>query len=91
MNMASMQMGQPKIPVPNAPGSKAPMLHTLELTPFVDPLPLPTIVRPTLRNGRRTVTVSMQEIHAKVHRDVPPTRMWSYGSSTLAPLIEARG
>jgi spore coat protein A len=90
MNMASMQMGQPKIPVPNAPGSKAPMLHTLELTPFVDPLPLPTIVRPTLRNGRRTVTVSMQEIHAKVHRDVPPTRMWSYGSSTLAPLIEAR-
>ncbi len=32
----------------------------------------------------------MQEIHVKVHRDVPPTRMWSYGHDSLAPLIEAR-
>jgi len=66
------------------------MLHPLELPPFVDPLPLPETARPALHNGHRTLTVSMQEIHAKVHRDVPPTRMWSYGPSALAPLIEAR-
>ncbi len=88
--MAGMQMDHKQPSRPNAPGSKAPMLHTLELPPFVDPLLLPQIVSPVLRNGRRTLTVTMQEVHAKVHRDVPPTRMWSYGPTTLAPLIEAR-
>lgn len=90
MNMASMQMGQSKGQRPNAPGSHAPMLHTLELSPFVDPLPIPQILRPTLRDGRRQLSVSMQEIHTKVHRDVPLTRMWNYGPGPLAPLIEAR-
>ena len=77
-------------PRPNAPGKSSPMLHTLELPPFVDPMPLPNTARPVLRNGKRCLTISMQEIHAKVHRDVLPTRMWSYGPGPLAPLIEAR-
>jgi spore coat protein A len=94
-NMAGMQAQQKQkieiqTPTPNPPRIGPPMLHTLELAPFVDPLPLPEVARPVLRNGRHSLTVSMQEIHAKVHRDVSPTRMWSYGSSTLAPLIEAR-
>src|SRR6202020_760655 len=72
------------------PGSHAPMLHTLELPPFVDPLPIPQVLRPTLRNGHQQLTVAMQETHAKVHRDVPATRMWTYGGGSLAPLIEAR-
>jgi spore coat protein A len=66
------------------------MLHTLQLAPFVDALPLPGIIRPTLQNGHRSLTLTMQEIHAKVHRDVPPTRMWSYGPAALGPLVEAR-
>jgi spore coat protein A len=66
------------------------MLHTLQLAPFVDALPLPETIRPTLQNGHRSITITMQEIHAKVHHDVPPTRMWSYGSNALAPLLEAR-
>jgi spore coat protein A len=66
------------------------MLHTLELPPFVDALPLPEVVRPTLENGRRSLTITMREIRAKVHRDVAPTRWWSYGPDPLAPLIEAR-
>jgi spore coat protein A len=32
----------------------------------------------------------MRQVEAKVHRDVPPTFVWSYGSGPLAPLIEAR-
>ena len=32
----------------------------------------------------------MQEVHAKVHRDVPSARFWSYGPGLLAPMIEAR-
>jgi spore coat protein A len=85
-----MAMTPMQSPRPNAPGKSAPMLHPLELPPFVDPLPLPETARPALHNGHRTLTVSMQEVHTKVHRDVPPTRMWSYGPSALAPLIEAR-
>ncbi len=83
--MANMQMARP-----SAPGSHAPMLHTLELPPFVDPLPIPQVLRPTLRNGRRFASLTMQESHVKVHRDVPPTRMWTYGPGPIAPIIEAR-
>jgi spore coat protein A len=88
MHMAGMQM--PAAPTPNPPRIGPPMLHTLALAPFVDALPLPETIRPTLQNGHRSLTLTMQEIHAKVHRDVPPTRLWSYGPNPLAPLIEAR-
>src|SRR5579875_3617090 len=64
------------------------MLHTLELTPFVEPLPLPEAARPAIQDGHRTLDITMREIHAKVHRDVQPTRMWSYGATALAPLIQ---
>ncbi len=66
------------------------MLHSLELTPFVDALPLPEMVRPSTGPHARPFRIEMREIHAKVHRDVPPTRMWSYGPTALAPLIETR-
>ena len=62
------------------------MLHVLELAPFVDALPLPETLHPTSHSLR----ITMREIQAKVHRDVPPTRMWSYGPTALAPIIDAR-
>jgi len=85
VNMAPMQMGQRQTAPPVKPNSKSLMLHTLELTPFVDPLPLPQIACPAIHNGKRSLTVTMQEIHAKVHRDVPPTRMWSCGPTPPPP------
>jgi spore coat protein A len=63
------------------------MLHSLQLTPFVDELPLPERLTPV---GSKPLNIAMREIHAKVHRDVAPTRLWSYGETALAPLIEAR-
>jgi spore coat protein A len=91
MHMAGMHGQQmPAAPTPNPPRIGPRMLNTLALAPFVDALPLPETIRPTLQNGRRSLSITMQEIHAKVHRDVPPTRLWSYGSNPLAPLIEAR-
>jgi spore coat protein A len=85
MQAMSQTTSQPR---PNAEGATAPMLHVLELPPFVDPLPLPEILRPTASNTKLRIT--MREIHARIHRDVAPTRMWSYGPTALAPLIEAR-
>ena len=69
------------------------MLHSLELTPFVDPLPLPERLHPiaSAHHGQpHKLRVAMREVHAKVHRDVPATRFWSYGAGALAPVIEAR-
>ena len=90
MPSAADQAARSAAPSPNPPHVGPPMLHTLALAPFVDALPLPEVIRPTLKNGRRSISVTMQEVHAKVHRDVPLTRMWSYGLNALAPLIEAR-
>jgi spore coat protein A, manganese oxidase len=73
---------------PNAPDSKHPMLHVLELPPFVDPLPVPAVPLGTL--SPRKLRITMREIQSKIHRDVPPTRMWSYGPTPLGPVIEAR-
>ena len=80
-------------PVPAAP--KKPLLHPLELTPFVDELLIP---RRAEANKAHALRIGMREVHVKVHRDVPVTRLWVYhdlvsnesGESALAPLIEAR-
>ena len=85
-----MQHGAMSMPSTSARVAEEPlprMLHSLELAPFVDELPLPQ--RVTAGQDHR-LRVVMREIHAKVHRDVLPTRMWSYGPTALAPLIEAR-
>ena len=87
--MAGMSVGR----APNAPDSHAPMLHVLELPPFVDPLPVPAPLGTLSPHGTlspRKLKITMREIHAKVHRDIPATRMWSYGPTPLAPIIEAR-
>jgi spore coat protein A, manganese oxidase len=54
-----------------------------ELEPFVDPLPLLQ-----LHMGQRVLT--MREIQVKMHRDLPPTRVWSYGNEAIGPLLEAQ-
>jgi spore coat protein A len=74
-----------------------PLLRPSALAKFVDPLPLPTRLAP----GQKTLHMAMREVHAKVHRDAPPTRFWTYVPSdhavqkvlldaAIAPLIEAR-
>lgn len=65
---------------------------------YVDSLPLPQIARPT---GTRASPVNralhlpyyripMREIECKIHRDLPPTRMWGFGSSSPGPTFETR-
>jgi spore coat protein A, manganese oxidase len=81
------QMSPAQKPLPNAPDKNVPMLHVLQLTPFVDALPVPETMG-LAHPGKLRIT--MREIHAKIHRDVPPTRMWSYGPTPLASIIEAR-
>ncbi len=67
-----------------------PMLRSTDVTPFVDTLPLPQRAVPLHRHGVHRLRIAMREVHDKIHRDLPPSPMWSYGDTALAPLIEAR-
>jgi spore coat protein A len=77
---------------PSGLASPKPMLHCLELAPFVDPLPIPTRLTP--HHGK--LRIDMREIHVKLHRDVAPTRLWVYADahdprpSAVTPVLEAR-
>jgi len=95
-----MEMGPTPARGPGTARTKpvVPMLHCLELAPFVDPLEIPVAARPGVSGGLR---IGMREIRVKMHRDVAPTRVWCYsdlspggaagvGLTGLAPLIEAR-
>src|SRR5262249_37490877 len=75
-----------------------PPLNPLDLAKFVDPLPIPPL---TASSGLRSVPgyssrkarfyrVAMRKMHVKVHRDLAPTRVWSYGSSWPGPTFETR-
>jgi spore coat protein A len=55
-------------------------------------MPIPQLLP---SEGHRTLTVpsfsiTMREIRVKMHRDLAPTRLWSYGSEAIGPFIEAR-
>jgi spore coat protein A, manganese oxidase len=75
--------------------------HTLDATKlasFVDPLPLPVLLQPDGRRSSPThgadnapyYRVRVKEIACKMHRDLPPAQMWSYGDTSAPVLFEAR-
>jgi spore coat protein A, manganese oxidase len=75
----------------------APVLHPDSLTKFVDPLPIPEIAKPlglrTAAGQRAKVPyhrISMRQVECKLHRDLPPARLWCYGSSSPGPTVEVR-
>ncbi len=78
--------------------SRRPPLHPDLLARFVDPLPIPEAARPAglcpdptdPKSQIAYYRVAMKEAEIQIHRDVPPTRMWSYGGSVPGPTIEAR-
>jgi spore coat protein A, manganese oxidase len=75
-----------KVAIAKAP----PLLDADHLAPFVDPLPIPPIAKPTVSRGGRSYRLPVREFYSKIHRDVPPTRFWGYGNRVPGPTIEAR-
>lgn len=61
-------------------------INALQLEPFVDPLPLLQSLTPEGLAFR----ITMREIRVKMHRDLAPTLLWSYGPGAVGPLLEAR-
>jgi spore coat protein A len=75
-----------------------PWLQPDKLARFVDPLPVPKALRATAQRphprepGRQvgSLKIEMRMAEVRVHRDLPPTRMWSYEGSVPGPTIEVR-
>lgn len=74
-----------------------PLIRASTLTPFVDPLPIPAIAKPSdarpiagLPSPTEFYRLEMRAIRVKLHRDVPETTVWVYGNSFPGPTIEAR-
>ena len=81
-----------------APPKFRTQLNTSSLAQFVDQLPLPEIASPS---GHRPnpdnpavqlpyYHVAMRQFENKVHRDLKPTRLWGYASSSPGPTFETR-
>jgi len=98
MNSHSMSgMGRPA----NAPSARPvhkPLLVD-RLEKFVDPLPIPPVAKsvgalPHAAGAPARPAVfyrlTMRQVQTHVHRDLPPTPMWSYGETVPGPTIEAR-
>ena len=86
------------ISVSTLPSPQQTTLDPDKLTPYVDPLPIPEIAHPS---GTRPspedpglqlpyYRVAMRAVESKVHRDLPATRMWGFGSSSPGPTFETR-
>src|ERR1700678_2306912 len=81
-----------------AVATMAPALDVNTLAQFVDRLPIPEIAkpqgqRPAPADAKLSVPFSRIQAHAstsKVHRDLPPTRFWSFGETTPGPTFETR-
>jgi spore coat protein A len=78
-------------------------LRVVQLEKFVDPLPVPPVavslgLRPQPLNSRMDSSAgpleyyrfTMRQVGTRIHRDVPPTPMWSFGETVPGPTIEAR-
>ncbi len=68
------------------------------LTKFVDPLPLLESIHPVAHktspeNPAQQLPyykVAMRQFETQLHRDLKPTRLWGYGSSSPGPIFETR-
>jgi spore coat protein A, manganese oxidase len=85
------------MPVPVRPNA-VPNVHPDKLARFVDPLPLPVLARPMGsrpvpgKDGARAAFyhVSARSIRSKLHRDLPPTKLWAYGGAVPGLMFDVR-
>jgi spore coat protein A, manganese oxidase len=59
------------------------------LARFVDPLPIPHIAKPAARYKWATYyEIRMTEFMQRLHRDMPPTKVWGYDGTYPGPTFE---
>ncbi|PSA89850.1 copper oxidase [Bacillus atrophaeus] len=61
----------------------------MNLEKFADMLPIPEVLKPHQQTKESTYyEVTMKEFYQKLHRDLPPTRLWGYNGLFPGPTIE---
>jgi spore coat protein A len=71
-----------------AASAVSPPLNPNLLEKFADPLPRLEVAKPAAEPSH--YRIAMRETRVKIHRDLPPTRVWTFGGSFPGPTIEAR-
>jgi spore coat protein A len=95
---AAAQRGYANHDMHAAPELGAPLLDTNALARYVSRLPIPTIGQ---KSGLRSsplhpgshipyYRVPMRQFQARLHRDMPATMLWGYGSTCPGPTFEVR-
>jgi spore coat protein A len=59
------------------------------LAKYVDPLPVPPVIAAGGKAGQ-ALHIDMREVRQKIHRDLPPSKIWGYNGLWPGPTIEAR-
>ncbi|MBN9691167.1 MAG: multicopper oxidase domain-containing protein [Verrucomicrobia bacterium] len=85
------------------PGLPEDCLAVTNLTPFLDPLPIPTVAVPARTNAQFRLPwdpsivfenvpeydLTMTSFQHRFHRDLPPVEVWGYGGTYPGPTIRA--
>ncbi|HLL34043.1 MAG TPA: O-aminophenol oxidase PhsA [Streptomyces sp.] len=61
-----------------------------DLTPYVAPLPVPSVLRPETGDVRRETEIALRPTWVRLHPQLPPTLMWGYDGQVPGPTIEVR-
>ncbi len=77
---------------------EAPSLNANTLKPWVNELPIIPLaksssMRPSPENAKVKIPyyrIAMREVRVKLHRDLPPTVVWTYGDSFPGPVFDTR-
>ncbi|MCR8982973.1 multicopper oxidase domain-containing protein [Brevibacillus laterosporus] len=65
------------------------MPEKIKLQKFLDKLPIPKTLSPIKRSNDWTYyEVTMKEFTQKLHRDLPPTRLWGYEGTYPGPTFD---
>jgi spore coat protein A, manganese oxidase len=67
------------------PPENQPKASSPRLAPYVDPLPVPPVIKP--KSGT-TSEITLQPGITRAHRDLPPTKIWGYNGIWPGPTIE---
>jgi spore coat protein A len=93
---ATLALPQGIGPQPTAPKYRT-NFNAQSLAQFVDPLPIPEIAHPIDHRSPADSSlklpyyrIAMRQIESKMHRDLKPTRIWAYGSSSPGPTFDVR-
>ncbi|MDF3144959.1 MULTISPECIES: O-aminophenol oxidase PhsA [unclassified Streptomyces] len=65
-------------------------LGTGELAPYVAPLPVPPVLRPSSEDVLQETEIALRPTWVRLHPQLPPTLMWGYDGQVPGPTIEVR-